>query len=124
MNKPTNEMCKRFVLLSQKNVKGLLTDANEIAEWKELRPLCIKDKRCLHPLFENEGTNKGGVKFFMVSGRIHAEKNGEDFGTIGRNGDSWEASTKELNDYILMMSDYNAFYYSWNYLSGWILAQN
>jgi hypothetical protein len=123
MSKATNEQCKRFTLLSQKNVKGLLTDPNEIAEWKELKPLCWKDKRCMHPLFENEGTNSEGVKFFFENGRIFAEKNGEDFGTIGQDGSSWEASSKELNDYILKMND-NAFYFLWIYFKGWVLAQN
>lgn len=121
--KATNEQCKRFTLLSQKNVKGLLTDTAEIAEWKELKPLCIKDKRCLRPLFENEGVNSDGVKFTLESGRIFAEKNGEDFGFIGQDGKSWKASTKELNDYILKMND-SAFYFGWDYFKGWILAQN
>lgn len=123
MKKPTDEQCKRFTILSQKNRKGLLTDAAEVAEWKELRPLCLNDKRCLHPLFENEGKNSGNVKFFCEGGRIYAEKDGSDFGTIGQNGDSWEASTKELNDYILGMNE-NAFYFSWVYFKGWVIAQN
>lgn len=121
--KATDEQCKRFTLLSQKNTKGLLTDRAEIEEWYTLRKLCLKDKRCLRPLFENESKNTDGVKFILENGRIFAEKNGADFGFVGQDGDSWQASTKELNDYILKMND-NAFYYSWVYFKGWLLAQN
>ncbi len=122
--KATDEQCKRFTILSMKNVKGLLTEETEINEWKALRPLCWKDKRCLRPLFENEGKNIQNVKFIFEGGRIYAEKeNGEDFGTIGRDGESWEASSKELNDYVLSLND-SAFYFSWTYFKDWAIAQN
>ena len=123
MKKATDEQIKRFVELSNMNTSGKLTDEKLINEWKELKPLCWKDKRSWSPLFENERCNKDNVKFIIENGRVYAEKEGLDFGTVGKNGASWEASTKELNDYILSMKE-NTFFYSFEYLSNWLVAQN